>query len=194
METVLKMRKCKFTKACRGSSINYNRYDLIITLGGDGTFLEAARHVENQIVLGVNSDPAWSVGRFCWAHPKNFEKLLDKILAGHWRIKKFNRLRLSFSDGTNPMNVLNDILVCHENPAAMSRYYITIGKIKEEQRSSGIWIPQPQALPEGFIPPVVRFCLRKRKRFNINPGNSIKDSTCITFLKERYSNPFKKSP
>jgi NAD+ kinase len=36
--------------------------------------------------------------------------------------------------------VLNDILACHENPAAMSRYFLTVGRVKEEQRSSGIWI------------------------------------------------------
>jgi len=130
----------KFTKACRGSSINYKRYDLIITVGGDGTFLEAARHLENQIILGVNSDPSWSVGRFCCATFKNFEKLLDKVLVRRALIKKFNRLRLSFSDGTKPMDVLNDILICHENPAAMSRYYLSVGKTKEEQKSSGIWI------------------------------------------------------
>jgi len=140
VEAVLKMKKLKFTKACRGSFINYNRYDLIITVGGDGTFLEAARHLENQIILGVNSDPSWSVGRFCCVDPKDFEKLLDKILGRRALIKKFSRLRLSFSDGTKPMDVLNDILICHENPAAMSRYYLSVGKTKEEQKSSGIWI------------------------------------------------------
>jgi len=140
VESVLKNRKIKFTKACRGSSVNFSRYDLIITLGGDGTFLEAARHAVGQIVWGVNSDPSWSVGRFCSGNSKNFEKQLDQIMIGSMPVNKFSRLRLSFSDGTAPMDVLNDILVCHENPAAMSRYFINVGKIREEQRSSGIWI------------------------------------------------------
>lgn len=192
VETVLKMRKCKFTKACRGSSINYNRYDLIITLGGDGTFLEAARHVENQIVLGVNSDPAWSVGRFCWAHPKNFEKLLDKILAGHWRIKKFNRLRLSFSDGTNPMNVLNDILVCHENPAAMSRYYITIGKIKEEQRSSGIWISTAAGSSGGIHSAGGKVLPQEAQTFQYKPRELYKGQHVHYVLKGAVLKPFQK--
>jgi len=140
VEAVLKNRKVKFTKACRGSSLDYGRYDLIITVGGDGTFLEAARQVTDQIVWGVNSDPSWSVGRFCSGNPKNFEVLLDKILAGKARVRKFNRLSLSFSDDTPSMNVLNDILICHHNPGAMSRYFLKVGRVREEQRSSGVWI------------------------------------------------------
>jgi NAD+ kinase len=140
VEAVLKHRKLKFTKACRGSSLNFGRYDLIITVGGDGTFLEAARQVKKGIVWGVNSDPSWSVGRFCSGNPKNFEVLLDKVLAGKAIIRKFNRLALSFSDGTQSMNALNDILICHHNPGAMSRYYLTVGRVREEQRSSGVWI------------------------------------------------------
>ena len=33
VETILKGRKLKFTKACRGSSLDYSRYNLIITVG-----------------------------------------------------------------------------------------------------------------------------------------------------------------
>jgi NAD+ kinase len=36
--------------------------------------------------------------------------------------------------------VLNDALYAHSSPAATSRYLLEIGKITEEQRSSGIWI------------------------------------------------------
>jgi len=34
VEAVLKSRKLKFVKACRGTSLDYGRYDLIITVGG----------------------------------------------------------------------------------------------------------------------------------------------------------------
>ncbi len=140
VESVLKKHQLKYTKICRGSAINYDKYDLIITLGGDGTFLEAARNVESQLIWGVNSDPQWSVGRFCSGNPENFEKLLKKVLAMKVKPKHLNRLCASFSDGTQQMHVLNDLLVCHHSPAALSRYYINIGKVREEQRSSGLWI------------------------------------------------------
>ncbi len=140
VEAVLKHKKLKFTKFCRGSSINYERYDLIITVGGDGTFLEASRDLKDQVIWGINSDPSWSVGRFCSGNPKNFETMVDRVVQGKVPVRKINRLSLSFDDGTQSMDVLNDLLICHQNPGALSRYYLTVGGVKEEQKSSGVWI------------------------------------------------------
>jgi NAD+ kinase len=140
VEAVLKHHKLKFAKFCRGSALDYDKYDLVITLGGDGTFLEASRHLTKQVIWGVNSDPSWSVGRFCSGNPKNFEAMLAKVLSGKVKVRKINRLSLSFNDGTQPMNVLNDLLICHQNPGALSRYFLTVGRVKEEQKSSGVWI------------------------------------------------------
>lgn len=169
VETMLKNRKLKFTKACRGSSLDYNRYDLVITVGGDGTFLEAARHIKKGVVWGVNSDPSWSVGRFCSGNPDNFEILLNKILAGKAAVKKIDRLSLSFSDGTRSMNVLNDILICHHNPGAMSRYYLTVGKVREEQRSSGVWIATAAGSSGGLHSAGGRVLPQENKEFQYRP-------------------------
>jgi len=169
VEAVLKHRKLKFVKACRGTSIDYSRYDLIITVGGDGTFLEAARQVKDGIVWGVNSDPSWSVGRFCSGNPKNFEAMLDKILSHQVRVRKFNRLNLSFSDGTQSMNVLNDILICHHNPGAMSRYYLNVGRIREEQRSSGVWIATAAGSSGGLHSAGGKVLPQEDKEFQYRP-------------------------
>ena len=169
VEAVLKKRKLKFTIACRGSTLNFSRYDLIITVGGDGTFLEAARQAKQEIVWGVNSDPSWSVGRFCSGNPKNFEVLLDKILAGKATVKKFSRLSVSFSDGTPSMNVLNDILICHNNPGAMSRYFLTVGKTREEQRSSGVWIATAAGSSGGLYSAGGKVLPQENKNFQYMP-------------------------
>ena len=36
--------------------------------------------------------------------------------------------------------VLNDVLFCHECPAATTRYLIRHGAIEEEHKSSGVWV------------------------------------------------------
>ena len=36
--------------------------------------------------------------------------------------------------------VLNDALFCHRSPAATTRYILKLGKLVEEQKSSGFWI------------------------------------------------------
>ncbi len=126
----------------RGSKVDFARYEAVITVGGDGTFLEAARGLKNQFILGVNSDPQSSVGRFCSCTPESFEKVLKRFLTGKAKIKNFQRIHLDLKFGGKhyETRVLNDILVCHQNPAAMSRYSLSVNGVQEEQRSSGIWI------------------------------------------------------
>ena len=137
---VLYSHGVRFTECYRGKNIDYSPYDLVITVGGDGTFLEAVRRVKNQVIIGVNSAPEYSVGRLCIATSKNFGKILSKILAGDFKIVNLHRIQVQFSKNQKPVNALNDVLICHQNPAMLCRYYAQIGRIKEEQRSSGVWI------------------------------------------------------
>ena len=141
VEDVLKRRELSYRKRCRGKDIDYASFDLVVSVGGDGTFLEAARNLgRHQIILGVNSDPAWSVGQFCACDSVGFEKILLKMLKGSSRIKRLYKLRVVIGPtGKNRVDCLNDILVCHANPAAMSRYEMRLNGVTEEQRSSGIW-------------------------------------------------------
>ena len=142
VENILKKWGIKYHQHARGKGINYKPYDLVITVGGDGTMLEAARGLNNrQMLLGVNSDPNWSVGQFCCCDAKHFEAMLKRSLSGKARIRRLYKLKLHLSDGerSRAIECLNDVLICHANPGTMSRYELTIGKRTEDQRSSGIW-------------------------------------------------------
>ena len=140
VESILKSWGLDYEKHYRGQRFSVQKFDFVITVGGDGTFLEAARGITRQFILGVNSDTSWSVGRFCSADADSFENILQKVLNGRWPVKHFQRLKLKFDNSAAEMNVLNDVLICHSNPAAMSRYAIKIGGREEEQRSSGVWV------------------------------------------------------
>ena len=131
-----------FDLHCRGRAVDVSPYDLIVSVGGDGTFLESARGAVGQILLGVNSDPQRSVGRFCAARDETFLEMFNEISTGKALIKKFPRIKLMFRNNGRKLNlnVLNDILFCHGNPAAMSRYYLTVEGRREEHRSSGVWV------------------------------------------------------
>ncbi|KAJ6886660.1 NADH kinase [Populus alba x Populus x berolinensis] len=72
-------------------------FDLVVTVGGDGTLLQASHFLDDSIpVLGVNSDPTQvkevekfsnefdatrSTGYLCAATVQSFEQVLDEILA-----------------------------------------------------------------------------------------------------------------
>ncbi len=140
VEAFLKSKNIKYKKMLRGQSKDLSDFDFIITIGGDGTFLEAALAVKNQFVLGINSDPKWSVGRFCYAYNSNFAHIILNVIDRNAKICPLNRMKIDLLKSQKSVTVLNDILICHRNPAAMSRYYLEFRSKGEEQRSSGIWV------------------------------------------------------
>ncbi len=140
VEQILKKYHLSYDKYSRGERADYSAYDFIVTVGGDGTFLEASHNIDKQFILGVNSDPTWSVGRFCAANVHTFEMFLGEFLKGEAFVQVLNRMDLTFSTSKTVYRALNDVLITHQNPAAMSRYYLTVDSIKEEQRSSGVWV------------------------------------------------------
>ena len=109
-------------------------------MGGDGTFLDAARFVDHTPILGINSDPTHSVGRFCPADRSNFKNLLERVVSGKFQTRRIHRMQIRLNQKKWKNPVLNDVLICHAVPAAMSRYRLTVNQKSEAQRSSGIWI------------------------------------------------------
>ncbi len=116
---------------------------IIITIGGDGTLLEAAHDAKENPFLGVNSDPVRSVGSLCLATSDTFELIFAQLLSGQLPLKKVMRIAGYLNDQKLPIEALNEVLIAHENPAAMSRYTIAIDGKKEFQKSSGVWIAAP---------------------------------------------------
>ncbi|MBI1976588.1 MAG: NAD(+)/NADH kinase [Candidatus Omnitrophica bacterium] len=127
--------------------------DLVITIGGDGTFLDTAHYVNDIPMWGINSTPTHSAGFLMAAAPENFERRW-KLLVGArpfdgaqgehavplLPVLKLQRLQVLINGRKLPELVLNDVLIAHANPAAVSRYGLRVDDRKEEQKSSGLWI------------------------------------------------------
>lgn len=113
---------------------------LVISLGGDGTLLDASHKVGATPVLGVNSDTAHSVGFLCAAHRGTFAALLAQVLAGRLKPTVVRRVGGAIDGTPLPFPVLNDVLVAHKNPAATSRVLVEHRGVVEDQKSSGIWV------------------------------------------------------
>ena len=116
------------------------RYGLIVVVGGDGTFLEAAHWSARVPILAVNSDPGRSVARFSACRAPGFSKMLEDWALGKNKPVKVPRLALSLNGEQLKWPVLNEVLVAAKSPAGTSRYMLKVGKKKEEQISSGVWI------------------------------------------------------
>ncbi|KAI3466021.1 hypothetical protein Pfo_022684 [Paulownia fortunei] len=116
--------------------------DLVITIGGDGTLLQASHFMDDSIpVLGVNSDPTRpeevdefselfdatrSTGYLCAATVNNFEQILDGILESRSEPSELARMAVSLNSKLISTSALNDVLLAHPCPAVVSRFSFRI--------------------------------------------------------------------
>jgi NAD+ kinase len=115
-------------------------WDLVVTLGGDGTLLWASHLVGPETpMLAINSAPRTSVGYFCAGDSGQVGELIEAALAGDMRATKLSRMQVSVDGELVHTRVLNDVLFCHECPAATTRYLLKRGDLEESQMSSGLW-------------------------------------------------------
>lgn len=123
-----------------GEAAAGRRYDLVLSLGGDGTFFAAARVAGGAPILGINSAPSNSLGIWTSADRLDFRDPLQRALQGRLKGVPLHRMILSINGREMPERALNDALLCHRNPAAMTKYTLEADGRREEQRGSGIWI------------------------------------------------------
>ena len=120
--------------------IPFHQYDLVITVGGDGTLLNVSHYLMDTPILGVTSSPLTSVGVLCGSNRADFEKVIDGIIEGSAKQVELQRIQVKIDGAPIPVPALNDVLFANQFPAATTRYKLTIKNKSEEQKSSGIWI------------------------------------------------------
>ncbi len=133
-------RELKFVWRHRIDDVNPDEFDLVITVGGDGTVLHASHSIANTPVLGVNSSPTTSVGFFSGAMVDTFDEVLDKVLNDELSPLRLCRMVVRVNDRVVTTRALNDVLFCHDCPASTTRYVLTHDGISENQLSSGVWV------------------------------------------------------
>jgi len=153
--------------------------DLVVSLGGDGTLLAASHHVGQGLMLGVNSAPRDSVGHFCGTDRRGFPEVLARILEGRAGPTLLARLEVVVDGRVWQSHVLNDVLVCHESPAATTRYEVATGSRREVHRSSGLWIATPSGSTAAIrssggrvLPPRSRRLQYRVRELYREPGRS----------------------
>ncbi|MBI4238533.1 MAG: NAD(+)/NADH kinase [Deltaproteobacteria bacterium] len=114
--------------------------DLVITVGGDGTVLATSHFATTQPILGVKSFGQTSVGHFCAATRTTLDRYLQRILKRTLQPKQLHRLRATMNEHPLEELILNECLFAHGSPAAISDYRLCIGRHRETQRSSGVWV------------------------------------------------------
>ena len=121
--------------------------DLVITVGGDGTLLSTSCFLDSTIpILGINSDPTKpeekgvakskderrSRGALCATSANNVNTNLPRVVMGDMEPGIRTRIQCivkSTYTETRLPPALNDILVAHPSPAAVSRFRFSLNAL-----------------------------------------------------------------
>jgi len=121
----------------------FGNVDLVIAVGGDGTFLRAAHFVENQLLFGVNADVKNKEGFLMRSNKKDFEKKFKKIMRNEFKIRKLPRLEAYINNKKVETPALNEFFIGARKSYHAAKYTIQINHRKERQKSSGILVTTP---------------------------------------------------
>lgn len=116
------------------------RADLIISIGGDGTFLSTVAIAGETPILGVNSMPRKSRGFFCSTDISNFDRYLFSMISGETKPTSLPLLEAAIDERKIHYPVINDILFSGTTPAETVKYLLKAGSRQERQKGSGVWI------------------------------------------------------
>ncbi|MFH1727108.1 MAG: NAD(+)/NADH kinase [Pseudomonadota bacterium] len=140
VKAVLENLSIKYKIKKRTEVKKISKQDLVISIGGDGTFFDTARLVKDIPIISINSNKMGSVALFSSMDISNIEKKLYKLLTKPLIPLFLNRMQIILNNKILDDFILNDILIANASPVNMSKYIISIDGIRESQRSSGVWI------------------------------------------------------
>lgn len=135
---VLERAGLNYRSELRSDSADYSNEDLVITLGGDGSFIDASHRVSTDVpLLGVRSATS-SHGHFCMADSNSFAAVLKSILSGEVRPRRLTRLSLTVDGEELPTKPLNEVLAGELDLAGTNRYELKVNGRTERQSGTGL--------------------------------------------------------
>lgn len=138
---VLQKLGAKATFRYRSVPVSTDEFDMVVTLGGDGTLLWASHLTgANCPVVAINTAPNDSVGYFCAGSSARVEEILVDAFAGKLPERKLARMRVNVDGNCVSNRVLNDILFCHSCPAAITRFTLVVNGTEHNYKCSGLWV------------------------------------------------------
>ena len=145
IKRVMRKYDIKFNLANRNSlkKPQFRNKDLIIAVGGDGTFLRAAHFINKQAIFGVNSDVKDKEGFFMKSNKRDFERKFGKILRGKIKPTKLQRLEARINNKKTEVLALNEFFIGPRKSYHAAKYVIKVGNRRERQKSSGVLAATP---------------------------------------------------
>jgi NAD kinase len=110
--------------------------DLVIALGQDGLVANTLKYLDGQPLVGVNPDPGRYDGVLLPFEPRDLGTVLGEILTDRRPGKTVTMAKAALSDG-QVLYAVNDLFIGPRTHTS-ARYQVSLGKVSEQQSSSGI--------------------------------------------------------
>lgn len=123
--------------------INYKRDQIIISCGGDGTFLSCAQNFPQAVLLGMNSDLRdYSIGRGSIGGLTNINKYnlynkLKNIARGSGKIEFWSRLGVSVNGIAANNYAVNDVFIGNPLSYLTCSISVQVGPLRDDFNCSG---------------------------------------------------------
>lgn len=131
---------------------------VILAIGGDNYFQHISHFLENQLIVGINSDPETSSGSLLQFSADGFLDFLPRLKNGEFDIKEWVRLQAIINGGPVETQAISEIYLGAYKSTDMSRYLLDYPdqfhpqRIIEHdlQKSSGIIVATASAGLTGW--------------------------------------------
>lgn len=134
---------CRLVNRDRLNIGMFRNKDLVVAVGGDGTFLRAAHFIGSQLLFGVNSDAKNKEGFFMKSNKNNFEAKLKKIISNSAKTRKLMRLEALINGRRIDTLALNEYFIGSRKSYHAAKYTIQANGKKERHKSSGVLAATP---------------------------------------------------
>jgi NAD kinase len=114
----------------------FGKSDIVLALGQDGVVANTMKYLEGKPLIGVNPDPARFDGVLLPFEPSDVASIVEDVVNDHRSAKSVTMAEAVLSDGQRLLGV-NDLFIGPKTHTS-ARYEIELGKLREEQSSSGI--------------------------------------------------------
>ncbi len=112
---------------------------LVISIGGDNYFQNVAHFLEDQLIIGVNSDPVNSDGSLTSFTSDSLKDFLTRLKENQFNIEEWTTLKATLNGRRLKTPSVSEIYIGAYKSTDMSRYLLN----GEEQKSSGLIITTP---------------------------------------------------
>ncbi|MBX7208049.1 MAG: hypothetical protein K1X78_07055 [Verrucomicrobiaceae bacterium] len=114
----------------------FGAQDIVVTLGQDGLVANTLKYLDGQPLVGVNPDPKRYDGQLLPFCVPQLDKVMREVLRGGRAKREVTMAEAKLNTGLS-LCAVNDLFIGVKSHGS-ARYRITLGKLAENQSSSGV--------------------------------------------------------